>query len=336
MVDSAKAQRMVGALTLAATLGFTVLAAQPNQNRPTQSAQDVGAGTVEVLPVQGNVYLLAGAGGNITVQVGTEAVLLVDTGTVAMSDKVLAAVRQISTKPIRYIINTNFYADHTGGNEKLSMAGTQIGGMNIPIADQRAGAAIIAHEKALNRLSTPSGDHAAAPFKAWPTDTYFTDTKELFNGEAIQIFYAPAAATDGDSIVFFRRSDVVSTGDVFTPSAYPKIDGSAGGSIAGVLGVLNHIIDLTIPQGREEGGTLVIPGQGRICDEADVVEYRDMATIIRDRVQDMIQKGMTLEQVKAARLTLDYDGEYGATSGAWTTDMFIAAVYQSLSKARPK
>jgi cyclase len=330
MFNPRKALRAARFLAVVAALGGASLHAQPNQAQGSADAR------IETLPVQGNVYMLAGAGSNITIQVGTDAVLLVDTGLGSMSDKVLAAVRAVSTKPIRYLINTNFRAEHTGGNEKISMAGTQIGGMNIPISDQRAGAAIIAHEKVLSRLSMSNGGQAAAPFKAWPTDTYFTDTKEFFNGEAIQVFYAPAAVTDGDSIVFFRRSDVVSTGDVFTPSAYPKIDGSAGGSIAGTLGVLNHIIDLTIPLAREEGGTLVIPGQGRICDEADVVEYRDMVTIIRDRLQDMIQKGMTLEQVKAAKPTLDYDGEYGATSGAWTTDMFIAAVYQSLSKARPK
>jgi cyclase len=279
------------------------------------------------------VYLLVGAGSNITVQVGRDAVLLVDTGLASMSEKVVKMVREISTKPIRYIVNTSFRAEHTGGNERLSMAGTQIGGMNIPIADQRAGAAIIAHENVLNRLSMRSADHPAAPFRAWPTDTYFTPTREVFNGEGIQILYAPAAVTDGDSLVFFRRSDVISTGDVFTPSSYPRIDESAGGSIAGVLDALDRVIDLAIPEGREEGGTLVIPGHGRICDEADVVEYRDMLTIIRGRIQDMIQKKMTLDQVKAAKPTLDYDGEYGATSGSWTSEMFIEAVYRSLSKA---
>ncbi len=295
-------------------------------------------GPIHVLHVQGNVYMLVGDGGNIAVQVANDGVLLVDTGTAQMSDQLIAEINQLAKpltkRPIRYIINTHHHADHTGGNEKLRKAGTTITGGNVAgnISDASEGAAIYAHENVQRRMSAPTGTQAPTPSGAWPTDTYYGDEKELFfNGEAVQIFHPKAAHTDGDSIVFFRRSDVVSTGDIFTTTNYPVIDLQAGGSINGVVDALNFILDITIPAEKQEGGTMVIPGQGRLCDEADVVEYRDMVTIIRDRVQDMIRKGMTLEQVKAARPTRDYDPLYGSTTGTWTTDMFVEAVYKSLA-----
>jgi len=290
---------------------------------------------IHVLPVQGNVYMLIGDGGNITVQTGKEGVLLVDAGLAAMSDKLLVEIRKLSDRPIRYIINTHVHPDHTGGNDKIAAAGITITGGNVAgnISDASEGAAVLAHQKVLDRMSAPPpAGQPAIPFKALPTDTYITDEKPMyFNGEGIQIIHQPAAHTDGDSIVFFRRSDVVSTGDIFTPGNYPIIDLQRGGGIQGVIAGLNRLIEMTIPAEKQEGGTYVIPGHGRLCDQADVVEYRDMATIIRDRVQDMIKKGMTVEQVKAAKPTRDYDPQYGATSGFWTTDMFVEAVYKSLS-----
>ena len=293
---------------------------------------------IHVLHVQGNVYMLVGAAGNITVQVGKDGVLLVDTGGAQMTDQVLATVKQlakpITNRPIRYIINTHFHPDHTGGNEKLRAAGATITGGNVAgnISDATEGAALFAHENVMKRMSAPTGSAAPRPSGAWPTDTYFGDKKEIFfNSEAIQMFHPNSAHTDGDSIVFFRRSDVISTGDIFMTTNYPVVDLQAGGSINGVIDALNFILDLTIPAEKQEGGTMVIPGHGRLCDEADVVEYRDMVTIIRDRIQDMIKKGMTLEQVKAAKPTRDYDPIYGSTTGLWTTDMFVEAVYKSLS-----
>ena len=184
----------------------------------------------------------------------------------------------------------------------------------------------------LKTMSTRRANQAPAPQGAWPTDTYFTENKELFfNGEALQLFHPKAAHTDGDTIVFFRRSDVVLTGDIFSTTTYPIIDLQNGGSLNGIVDALNFILDITIPADKQEGGTMVIPGHGRLCDEADVVEYRDMVTIIRDRIQDMVKRGMTLEQVKAAKPTRDYDPLYGSTTGIWTTDMFVEAAYKSLS-----
>jgi len=290
---------------------------------------------IHVLPVQGNVYMLVGDGGNITVQVGKEGVLLVDTGVTQLSDQLLAQIRKLSDRPVRYIINTHVHPDHTGGNEKVAKAGITITGGNVAgnISDAGEGAAVLAYQKVLDRMSAPvAANETPIPFGALPTDTYITNEKPMyFNGEGIQIIHQPAAHTDGDSIVFFRKSDVVSTGDIFVPSSYPIIDLARGGGIQGIIDGLNRLIEITFPADKQEGGTYVIPGHGRLCDQADVVEYRDMATIIRDRIQNMIRQGMTLEQVKAAKPTRDYDPQYGATTGFWTTDMFVEAVYKSLS-----
>jgi cyclase len=278
-----------------------------------------------------------GAGGNITMQVGKEGVLLVDTMYAGLSDKVIAAVRTVSDKPIRYIINTHVHGDHTGGNEKIAKAGSTITGGNVVGDLGRSageGATVIATQQVLDRMSSKDGDTPAAPSAAWPTDTYIDEKDLFFNGEAIQILHQPNAHTDGDSLVFFRRSDVVSTGDIFVTTSYPIIDLDRGGTYQGVLDGLNHIIDITIPAEKQEGGTYVIPGHGRLCDEADVVEYRDMMTILRDRFRDMIKRGMTLEQVKATHPTSDYDPLYGSDKGFWTTDKFIEASYKSLKAAR--
>jgi cyclase len=286
---------------------------------------------LEILPVQKNIYMLAGDGGNITLQIGNDGVLLVDTGLAAMSDQALAAIRKFTDKPIHYILNTHVHPDHTGGNEAFGKAGNTITGGDVAddIKGLDKGAAIIAHRSVLDRMSAPDGKQPAAPFGALPTDVYHGKQKDLyFNDEPVVLLHQPAAHTDGDSLVFFRGSDVVSTGDVFVTTSYPVIDLDRGGSIQGVIDALNRIIEITVPAALQEGGTLVVPGHGRICDEADVVEYRDMVTIIRDRIADMLKRGKTLEQVKAARPTEDYDPRYGSSTG------FVEAVYRSLSNHR--
>ncbi len=298
-------------------------------NRPGPQIAPRTNADIHMHQVRGNLYVITGAGGNISVLVGPDNVLLVDTGDGHLTDKVLAAVRQISDKTIRYVINTNSRPEHVGGNDNVAAAGRTITG-GVPLADAAEGAAVIAHENVLARLSAV---RPAIPVRALPTNTYVSDSKKLspsIHGEGIQIFYEAAAITDGDSIVMFRGSDAISTGDVFNTTKYPVIDVEKGGSIQGLLKAVNHVLDLAIPDYWMEGGTLIIPGEGRLCDSADVAYYRDMLTIIRDRIQDMIRKGMTLEQVKAARPTRDYDPRYGATTGSWTTDMFVEAVYRSL------
>jgi cyclase len=301
--------------------------------------QNPGNGELRTVPVQGNIYLLTGAGGNITVQIGDQGVLMVDTGLPQGSDKVLAAIRKLSNKPLQYIINTHVHPDHTGGNEVIRKAGATITGANVTgnITAQEIlnGAALWAQDNVLQRMVHPGAGQTSTPSGAWPTETFLSGRKQFtFNGEPIEIIHQPAAHTDGDSIVFFRHSDVISAGDIFLTTTYPFIDLDRGGSIQGEIDALNNIIDIAIPKQQEEGGTYIIAGHGRICDRFEVVEYRDMITIVRDRIQAAIKKGMTLEQVKEARLTLDYDYRYGAATGLGTKDRFVESVYKSLT-AKP-
>lgn len=308
----------ISALSAGAVLlaGAAILSAQPAQQQNFDNVQ------IKVVPVQRNVYMLSGAGGNITVQIGADGVLIVDTEFAPLVPKILAEVRKLSQGHIRYIVNTHVHGDHVGGNEAMAKS--------ISISNQEP-LNIIAHNNVLNRLTAPG---AAKPNgetleAGLPYDEYETPNKNLhFNGEAVVIYHEPSAHTDGDSIVLFRGSDVISTGDIFTPERYPGIDLANGGSAQGELAALNHLLQITVPGNQQEGGTYLIPGHGRICDDADLVEYRDMVAIVVDRVQDLLKKGKNLEQIKAAKPTEDYDTQYGAQPGAG--DRFVEAVYKSL------
>jgi glyoxylase-like metal-dependent hydrolase (beta-lactamase superfamily II) len=323
------------ALAVAAAV-YAAAVALPAQDAARRAAVPESIAGLTVLPVQGDVYMIAGAGGNISLHVTDEGALVVDSGAAGASDRVLAAVAALSRRPIRYIINTSADADHIGGNQSLSKAGQNLavnapGNSGLPLVE----APIIAREEVLLRMSAPTGVVSPVPFASWPTSTFFTGKKTMaFGREPIELLAAPAAHTDGDALVWFRRSDAISVGDVYSPGSYPVIDRARGGSIQGVLDALNRIIDITIPRFNQQDGTMVIPGHGRLSDEADVVEYRDMATIVRDRIALMVKEGRTLSQVRAARPTLDYDGVYGAATGPWTTDMFIEAVYLGVSGSR--
>jgi cyclase len=334
---------VVSLLFLVAVFCATLAYTQERQNNARQNAppsnprpsRNSNGGEVHLLPVQGNISMLVGAGGNITVQAGEDGILLVDSGLATMSGKVLEAIQPLSKRPLVYIVNTDDRGDHIGGNENIGKTGRP-----VPTDSQRyavtnrveaSHAYIIAFQTVLDRMSTPTGQVAAIPDAAWPNDTYSVPQKNLyFNGEGVQIFHQPAN-TDGNSFVFFRRSDVVSAGDIFDPTEYPIIDLNRGGSIQGVLEGLNRLKQMVIPADHQEGGTMIIPGHGRLSDAADLAFYQQMVTIVRDRLQDMIKRGMTLEQVKAARPTRDYDPIYGSSTGNWTTDMFIEAAYKSLS-----
>ena len=297
-------------------------------------AQDGG---LEVLQIRPNVYMIAGAGANVTVQFGSDGAVVVDAGTAQNADAVAAAIKKLTPQPIRYVIDTSVDADHVGGNEKVSKAGKTLFQTNAQLGDgmtNGGAAAILSAEKVLTRMSAPTGKASPFPTASWPTETYDQKRKYMYlNGEGIEVLHQPAAHTDGDSMVFFRRSDVVAAGDVLDTTRFPVIDLARGGSVQGEIDALNRLVDLAIPSVplvSQDGGTYVVPGHGRLCDQLDVVDYRDMMTIIRDRVQDLIKKGMTLDQVKAAKPTAGYTARYGAESGTWTTSMFVEAVYRSV------
>jgi cyclase len=259
-----------------------------------------------------------------------------------MSDQVLAAIQRITDSRIRFIINTGADPEHVGGNDPLARAGRTLL-RYAPNAGNFAGsdfqtnfgaAGIMAHENVLTRMS--AGGKAAYPATAWPTEAFTgVRVRSLYlNGDGVQMFYQPAAHSDADTVVFFRRADVIVAGDILDLRHFPIIDLDNGGTIDGEIAALNRLIDLTVPPAPlvwHEDRTLVIPGHGRIADQADVVEYRDMVTVIRDRIADMIKKGMTLEQIRKADPTRGYRKQYGPDSGPWTNDMFVTAVYRSLT-----
>ncbi len=308
-------------MTAMRKLALLVVAVVLSRGETPAQAQAGSAAALKTIHVQGSVYMIVGAGANIAVQVGDDGVLVVDTGSAGVTDRVIAEIRKLSKRDIRWVVNTTLDPDHVGGNEPMSLAGRTVNGNP---------AAIIAHEKLPIRmihLPTP------VPASARPLNTFFGDYKDFFfNDDPVFVYHVPSH-TDGDTFVHFRHSDVIVAGDTFQTTAYPVIDVANGGSAQGFIDGLNRILDLAVPKHLEEGGTLIVPGHGRICDEADVLEYHDMIVIVRDRIRDAIKKGMTLDQIKAARLTRDYDGRYAAASGPSTTAGFVEALYRDLSRA---
>jgi cyclase len=287
-----------------------------------QGGQNFDAIQVQTTKVQGNIYMLTGAGGNVTVQTGPDGVLIVDTQFAPMAPKILAAIRKLSDKPVRYIINTHVHRDHTGGNEEIA---------------KPTGAKIIAHENVLKVMSAPprgkpnDPNDRSTPKGLWPTET-FADRKTLtFNGETIEIFHLPAAHSSGDSIVFFRGSNVITAGDAFA-IRFPAYDYDGGGRIQGSIDGLNRIITLIDGAKKQPGRTYIIPGHGRICDEPDVIKYRDMSVVLRDRIRDMIKKGMSLDQVKTAKPLADYDALYYSPQGLGSDDTVTEVMYKDLSQ----
>ncbi|HUQ52498.1 MAG TPA: MBL fold metallo-hydrolase, partial [Gammaproteobacteria bacterium] len=325
---------MCSLLCLAAlfVLGVEVASAQRSG---ASAAASTAAAEVEVVQLRDNFYVIGGAGGNVLMQIGSEGVILVDSGTAARAADVLAAIRRITPLPIRYIINTSMDADHVGGNEVLSKAGLSIlpgavaagAGLGDDVLSNFGAASIFAHENVLTRMSSAD---PPIPSALWPTKTFFYRLYSMYlNGEGIQIIHTPAAHTDGNVIVFFRRGDVIATGDVIDTTRFPVIDAARGGTLQGELDALNRLMDLSIhnvPLLWYPDRTFLVPGHGHVYDKLDLLEYRDAITIVRDRVQDLIDQGMTLAQVQAADPTLGYRSQYGRDSGPWTTEMFVAAV----------
>jgi len=305
-------------------------------------------GDLDVVQLRPNFYVIGRAGGNVIVQLGPEGVILVDSGSTERADQVLAAIRRLTDLPIRYIINTSMDADHTGGNEKLARAGLSIlpgavvagAGLDDDVVSNFGRASVLAHENVLGRMSAPTGRQSPVASGLWPTKTFNYHQYSMYlNGEGIQVIHQPAAHTDGDTIVFFRRGDVIATGDIIDTTRWPVIDTKRGGSVQGELDALNRLMDMTIfnlPLQWKADRTFLVPGHGHVYDKLDLLEYRDAVTIVRDRVQDLIDEGKTLAQVKAANPTLGYRSQYGADSGPWTTDMFVEVIYNELAAKKVK
>jgi cyclase len=318
----------VGACVSAVLLTSSVSAQQENE-------------TLDVLSLVTNVHLIVGDGGNIVVQTGPDGVVLVDSGSGARSDEVLKALRDLSDRPIRYIINTSAHPDHVGGNATIAAAGLLLGGRPVRAADAAAvtgmrgtAAARLAHENVLLRMSAAIGQEAPFDVGLWPTEGFIGEKNLYLNGEAIRVVHQPAAHSDGDSIVFFRRSDVVVAGPLIDTERFPVIDVAAGGTVEGLIDALNTLVRLAIPPTPlvwQSGGTQVVPGRGHLMQQADVLDYRDMVTIVRDVVADMAADGMTLEQIQTSNPTRGYNTLYGADTGDWTTAMFVEAVYRTMT-----
>jgi glyoxylase-like metal-dependent hydrolase (beta-lactamase superfamily II) len=317
-----------------------IAAVDPTAALAAQASSVASSNGLEVLEVRPNFFMIAGAGANIGVQVGDDGVVVVDAGSAASAEAVVAAIKRITPRPIRYVIDTGPDADHVGGNDVLSKAGDQFyPGTRAAGARQdalRSMAAILAAEGVLRHMtkSLAGGPTPAAPLVGLPTESFHYTKKFLFlNDEAIEVLHQPAAHTDSDVFVFFRRSDVVLAGDIIDTRRFPVIDIDHGGSIDGEIAALNRLSELavaSVPVVSREAGTMVIPGHGRLYDQFDVIEYRDMVTIIADRVRALVNAGRSLEQVKAAAPAKGYAGRYGNNGGDWTTDKFVEAVYRSL------
>jgi cyclase len=309
-------------------------------------AQQQTSDPLDVVQLRPNIYVIGGAGGNIVVQLGPDGVILVDSGSTEKVDLVLAAIRRLTPLPIRYIINTGMDADHVGGNDKLARAGLSIlpgavvagAGLNDDLLSNYGRASVLAHENVLTRLSAPVGQQSPAPSGLWPTKTFFYRMYSMYlNGEGIQVIHQPAAHTDGDTVVFFRRGDVIAAGDIIDTTRWPVIDSKRGGTVQGELDALNRLMDLSIhnlPLQWHADRTFLVPGHGHVYDKLDLLEYRDAVTIVRDRVQDLIDAGKTLAQVKAADPTLGYRSQYGTDTGEWTTDMFVEVIYNELTRKK--
>ena len=320
--------------SLAAAFALLVCNAIPGR------AAEAENGELDVVRVRPNFYMIAGAGGNIGVQIGSDGIVLVNAGTEAASSQVLAALRNLTPLPIRYVIDTNADADFVGGNGKLAKAGktifTNVLG-NPALADAMTNggaAAILAHDSVLQRMSAPTGKAAPYPDDALPTEAFYPKRYTLrMNDEGIEVLYQPAAHSNADSFVLFRGSDVVVAGDVLDKTRFPVIDIANGGSIQGEIDALNKLIELTIaptPFIYKGPGTYVIPGHGRLCEQMEVVDYRDMVVTVRDVIADMIKRGMTLDQIQAASPAKPYETQYGVQEGS--TKGFVEAVYKSLKK----
>jgi len=313
-------------------LGLALLgrAAVPGSGVQAQgAAAPAGLETIQIRP---NVYVIFGAGSNITVHLGEDGVILVDAGTAALAPQVVTAVKALTSQPIRLIVNTSADADHVTGNEIVSAAGREV---NPDAFSEDPHATVLAHENVMLRMSTPSGTDTLFPTALWPSETYTARVRSMYlNNEAVLVHRQVGAHSDGDSVVLFRKADVIATGDILDLRHFPVIDPAQGGSIQGELDALNRLLELTVPAMPlvlKPGRTLLVPGHGRVSDYAELVEYRDMVTTIKDNIAVLIKEGKTLAQIQAANPSAGYRARWGRETGPWTTAQFVEAIYTGLT-----
>jgi len=291
-------------------LSLLLLLARPASAQP----EDYSKVVVKTTPVAGSVSMLQGEGGNIGVLVGPDGVLLVDDEFAPLVPKIEAAVKQLSPKPIRFVINTHWHGDHTGGNAALGTGG----------------AIIVAQDNVRKRLSTEQFSTFSqqtlppSPAVAWPVITFLDSVSFHLGGEDIDVLHVAPAHTDGDSVVFFKKSNVVHAGDLLFNGLYPFIDFGSGGSIDGVVAGADMLLS------RIDDTTKIINGHGPLASKADLKRYRDMLATIRDRVRKAIQDGKTLDQTVALKPTAEFDAAWG--NGFLKPDAFVALVYSGLKK----
>jgi cyclase len=324
------------ALTGLVALALALSAGHGVQGLSAQQHPSTSRGGLESIQIRPNVHVIFGAGGNVTVHVGEDGLVVVDSGSSEKAASLLDVIKTISSRPIRLVINTSADMDHVGGN-------AVIGGAGIGLSPDPFGAGnhatVLAHENVLLRLSAtgPNGAESPFPTKMLPNDTFTSRFRSLYvNDEAVQVIRQTGAHSDSDVMVLFRKADVIATGDVLDLRQFPVIDPAKGGGIQGELEALNRLLtELVVPNVPlvlKSGGTLVVPGHGYVSDYGEVVEYRDMLTVMKDSIQELVDKGQTLEQVKAANPAKGYRGRYGSETGEWTTDMFVEAVFNGLRK----
>lgn len=323
------APRLAAALLAGALWTGTADAQSARPGRAVAAPVAAPAG-IETVRLRDDVYLLTGAGANIVVQVGPQGAVVVDSGDGARSDAVLAAIRALTPDPIRYVINTGAEGGF-GGNLVLARAGRAFG-QSLGGPNAKPGIAVVMATGGTAMRLEQGNDES----DGWATQTIERRGAFHVNSQGIEVIAKPAAHNGGDAVVLFRASDVLVAGDLFDITRFPFIDAANGGTIEGELAALNDLIELAIPNVPLtwlEGGTLIVPSHGRVAHQSELVLYRDMVAIIRDRVKDLKDKGRTLKQVLEADPAAGYRERYGAETGKWTTATFLEAVYKTLPAA---
>ena len=281
---------------------------------PALAQQDFSKVEIQTDKLSDTVYMMTGSGGNLGVSAGEDGVFAIDDQFAALTPKIQAAIAKVSSKPVRFVLNTHWHFDHTGGNENLG----------------KAGAIVVAQENVRKRLSTDGFiaflgmKTKAEPSVALPVVTFRSDVTFQLNGEEIRAFHAPRAHTDGDTIVHFVKSDVIHTGDTFFNGLYPFVDTSSGGTVAGVLAAADRVLKLAGDR------TKIIPGHGPLASKADLKTYRDMLAAVSDRITAQIKQGKKLEEVQASKPTAQFDATWG--KGFLPPDKFVEMLYGNLKK----